>query len=618
MYDATLERRSPAADRRSFRGYLRILSFARGQWRALAVILALTFLYAAFTALQPWPLKLLIDHGLGAAPLDGPVAALFTWLGIERAPANLILFAALASLLVFAASTALDAVVTFAWSAAGQRMVYGLASSLFLQLHRLSLLFHSRLPTGDALSRITGDSWSVSIVTDALLIAPARHALVIASVGALAWQLDRALSLLMLVTVPALIGSAAVFGEYLKRAGRRRRETVARLTAFVHQVLGAMPIVQAFSAGGRNDGIFAQLAARAASAHRDAAALSTGFTVANAVAIMTGMAVVIYAGGERVLAAELSLGSLVLFTAYMRTLGVAWRGLLRAYGSLRNGQASVERVLEILDAADAVQDLPGARNLPPRRSSTGGHVVFDRVRFGYRPELPVIREVSLELAPGEVVALVGATGAGKTTLASLLLRLFDPWEGSVRLDGMDLRHVRLESLRREISLVLQDPFLLPLTVAENIAYGSPDASMERITAVAAAANADEFIRQLPQGYETVLGEEGATLSGGQQQRLAIARALLKDARLLVLDEPTAALDAATEEAVMEALGRLMAGRTTLLIAHRLATVRRADRIALLEGGRIVELGTHAELLAAGGAYAGLVSFSLSTGRGPLP
>jgi ATP-binding cassette subfamily B protein/subfamily B ATP-binding cassette protein MsbA len=271
------------------------------------------------------------------------------------------------------------------------------------------------------------------------------------------------------------------------------------------------------------------------------------------------------------------------------------------YGSLQEIGASVDRVLELLDAEPEVKDRPGAVALPGVR----GHVRLEGVTFGYEPGRPVLCDVSLEVLPGQTVAVVGATGAGKTTLVSLVARFFDPWAGRVTLDGHDLRDVRLRSLRDQVSLVLQEPFLFPFSIAENIAYGRPGASRAEVEAAARAANLHDFIARLPHGYETVVGERGATLSGGERQRLSIARALLKDAPVLILDEPTSALDAHTEQLLLGALRRLMEGRTTFIIAHRLSTVRDADRIVVLQDGQIAEAGTHAELLERAGVYARL-------------
>jgi ATP-binding cassette subfamily B protein/subfamily B ATP-binding cassette protein MsbA len=269
--------------------------------------------------------------------------------------------------------------------------------------------------------------------------------------------------------------------------------------------------------------------------------------------------------------------------------------------TIQGAAGSAKRVLEVLGTKQEVQDAPDAISLTEVR----GHLVMDQVAFGYEPERPVLDEVSLDILPGQVVAIVGATGAGKTTLVSLLPRFFDPWQGRITLDGHDLRTLQIKSLREQIALVLQEPFLFPLTVAENIAYGKPEASGAEIEAAARAANAHEFIMKLPNGYNTRIGERGATLSGGERQRLSIARAFLKNAPILILDEPTSALDAVTERSLLDAMRRLTQGRTTLIIAHRLSTIRNADRIIVIDQGKIVEDGTHDELLLTMGRYANL-------------
>ena len=595
--------------RSAIRRYKRVLAYARPQWPTLAAIVSLSILASSFAALQPWPIMIMVDYGLGEATFPGLVRSFLHAFGFAPSRLAVVTFAALASIMIFAGSALFDAALSTAWAKAGQRMVYGLAGDLFLQLQRLSLLFHAQRSVGDSLSRVTGDAWCVYTVTDSLLVAPARQLMVLVTVGALAWQLDRDLALLMLVAIPVLAGSAFYFGELLKATERRKRETIAQLTAFVHQVLGAMPVVQAFGAGQRNRRLFDVLAKNHVRASRAGALVSNSFGAVNGVATTIGVALVIYAGGRQVLAGELSLGSMLVFIAYVRTIDEACRGLLKTYGALRGAEASIDRVLEVMDAQEMVREAPDARPLPKYRAGQSGHLVFDRITFGYEPERPVLRELSLEVRPGETIALVGTTGAGKTTLASLVPRFFDPSHGRVLLDGVDLRKVTLSSLRGDLGLVLQDPFILPVTVAENIAYGKQQATRDEVVAAAVAANAHEFIRELARGYDTVLGEEGANLSGGQRQRIAIARALLKDPRVLILDEPTSALDAETERQILAALSRLMAGRTTLIIAHRLATVRVADRIAVLADGRVVELGTHIELLAAGGRYAKLYASS---------
>jgi ATP-binding cassette, subfamily B, bacterial len=592
----------------SMHRYGRLIRYALRQWPGLLVILSLTAASSAVTVLQPWPMKLLVDDALGHGSAPPLLRSLLHRFALPATPWVLVMASACGSLGLFVLNSCLSVGLSWAWTASGQRMVYDLAADLFHRFQRLSLLFHSRRSVGDSLSRLTGDAWCVYTVAEGLLISPARQLLTLGSIGAIAWHLDPGLSALSMAVAPVMAGSAVFFGRRLKQRARQGRELGSRLLSFVQQTLTAIRVVQAFGAEERNQRQFRRLSADAIALAQRGKLLSNAHELVTGFATTASAAVILYLGGQRVLGGTLSLGSLLVFLAYVRSAQGAVQGLFGTYVGMRTTEASIDRVMEIMEMEEGVRDAPGAQPLPAPR----GHIRLEAVTFGYEPGRPVLHAVSLDAPPGQTLALVGPTGAGKSTLVSLLPRFFDPWEGRVTFDGRDLRELPLASLRAQIALVLQEPLLLPLTVAENIAYGRPGATREQIEAAAVAANADGFIRRLPQGYETVIGERGATLSGGERQRLSIARALLKDAPVLILDEPTSALDAQTEALLLEALERLMAGRTTFLIAHRLSTIRRADRILVLEGGKLVETGTQQELLAQCGLYHRLHSLQFPT------
>jgi ATP-binding cassette subfamily B protein len=403
----------------------------------------------------------------------------------------------------------------------------------------------------------------------------------------------------------------------MKERAYEKSRLRGQLMAHVEQTLTALPIVKAFSRETHGDKTFRSLSAGILRANLQNRSYQMRYKVAVGAPTAIGAAAIMLLGGFRVLQGSLSVGSLLVFLAYLNSLYRPIAGLAYLSTSFALTAASARRVFEILEADVEVREAPGAKPIPANTMDGRGHVRFINVTFGYEPKRAVLRNVSLEARPGERVAIVGPSGAGKTTLVSLISRLFDPWEGQVVVEGMDVRDATLASLRSHVAVVLQEPFLLPVTIAENIAYGRPKASHEEVVAAAVAANADGFIRRLPDGYETVIGERGATLSGGEKQRIAIARALLKDAPILILDEPTSALDAGTEASFLEALDRLMRGRTTFIIAHRFSTVRTANKILVMDAGKIVEMGTHAELIKANGSYNHYLKLQIGQSTGTL-
>jgi ATP-binding cassette subfamily B protein/subfamily B ATP-binding cassette protein MsbA len=578
----------------------RLLRYLAPHRRDVALVVAMTALGVGVEVLRPWPVKLLVDHVLGQAPPSGPGADPLPWLPGAAGPRGLLAWVALGTILIFFASTLVAMVQTRASVRLGQRMVYELGADLFLHLQRLSLLFHTRRAAGDTIARVTGDPYGLQTMVNGALMPLLQSLGMLAAMFVVMWRLEPTLTVLALGVVPLLGLAIRLLGKPMQERTRERRELEGQMMSVVHQALGALPVVQAFSREEAEHARFRDYATKTVTAYERSTRADMTFKLVVGLVTALGTAGTMWLGAHYALEGRLSVGTILVFVSYLGSLYGPVNAIAYTAATLRYTAANAERVLEVLDTAPDVRDRPDARDV-----RLEGHVRFEGVRFGYEPDRPVVADVSFEARPGEVVAVVGPTGAGKSSLVSLLVRFFDPWDGRITLDGHDIRDLRLRSLRQQVAVVLQEPFILPLTVAENIAYGRPDASLDDIRAAAVAANADEFICRLPRGYDTVIGEHGATLSGGEKQRLAIARALVKDAPVLVLDEPTSALDARTESLLVDALDRLMKGRTTLVIAHRLSTIRHADRIVVLEHGRIVEQGRHEALIARGGLYSTL-------------
>ncbi|MBW3539120.1 MAG: ABC transporter ATP-binding protein/permease [Planctomycetes bacterium] len=581
--------------------------------KGLAGVVALVLVGILLGLLTPWPLKLAIDSVLGGQPLPGG----FGWLrhlpGASTAGGLLVWLGACGAA-IFLAHWTVQLVQSALQTAVGSRLTYALAAHVFDRLQRLPLSFHHRQATGDLVRRVSHDATCLQQVVLGVVVPAVTAVGTLGAMAVILWNLDPVLTgIALMVAVPL----AAIIRWCLGPVKERRyeqRQLEGQMMAFAERTLTTLPAVQAFGREDLEETSFRQLSKHTLRAYLQAlvAQLQFGARVNGTLAL--GTAVVMVLGGLRVLEGALTVGSLLVFLAYVHALYAPVAELAHLSTGYATAAAGFRRVREVLDEASRessvenrepavgrgtrvegqrpetfsvpLASVPQPSTLNPQPS---GCVRFENVTFGYEPNRPVLQDITLEARPGEMIALVGHTGAGKSTLVSLIPRLFDPWDGRVLIDGVDVRDFSLSELRSRISIVLQDPYLLPLSIADTIAWGAPGASRRRIEAAAIAANADEFIRRLPAAYETVIGERGCTLSGGQKQRLAIARALCRDADVVILDEPTAALDALAEGSLMESFEHLTRERTTFVIAHRLSTIRRADRIVVLENGRLAEL-----------------------------
>ncbi|MCL4517130.1 MAG: ABC transporter ATP-binding protein/permease [Firmicutes bacterium] len=490
----------------------------------------------------------------------------------------------------------------------GQRLIMDLRNQIFGHLQKLSLAFHETVRTGELIARATNDVALVQMGFPIRLMDLLQQSLMLTGALFSIFSIHWKLASLMIIVLPVLGLVVNRFGARIRQLTRMVQEKIADLTSILQETLAGIRIVKAFGMEKHEARRFAEENDANFQVTMKSAQLSATLTPFLELLSAFGMTVVIWYGGLEVIRGHLSIGKLIEFFTY---LGLAAQPISNLGGSFANLQQSLaagDRIFSLLDIEADIDDAPDAVELP----RLSGRVSFKNVEFAYHPGKPVLQDIDLEVAPGEVIAVVGPSGAGKSTLVNLIPRFYDVAAGAVEVDGYDVRRVKGASLRKQIGLVPQETILFGAGVAENIAYGRRKATRDEVIAAARAANAHEFIMALPQGYDTLVGERGVGLSGGQRQRIAIARAVLRNPRILILDEATSALDAESEMLVQEALRRLMEGRTTFIIAHRLSSIKHADRIVVLEKGRIVEIGSHSQLMAQEGLYRRLYERQLET------
>ncbi len=566
----------------------------------LVVVFAAMMVETVMSLAAPWPLKLVLDDALGNHRLPDWLAWAHDY-GFGRHTLGVALFAGVATVIIAAFSAVASYIDNYYTESIGQWVANDLRIRIYEHLHRLSLAYYDQAQTGTLLSTITNDVSTVQSFASGSTLGILVDLMTIVGMLGLMFWLNWDFALIAVGVTPFLLLFVMRFKKAVKEATRNVRKRQSDIVAVVERGLGSVRAVQAF---GRQDlethrmedashaTVQAALAAR-----RIKSLLSPVVTVV--VALCTGF--VLWRGTLLIIAGTMTIGALTVFLAYLSKFFKPVQDLAKMTNTIAQTAVGLERIQKILAADEVIAERADA--VDPGTSR--GEITFDHVAFGYGAEAPVLHDVTCTIKAGEVVGIVGPTGGGKSTVVSLIPRFYDPTGGRVLIDGADIRSYTLAGLRRQIGFVLQETVLFHGTVRDNIAYGRPDATEQEIVAAAKLANADEFIARMPHGYDTMVGERGDTLSGGQRQRIGIARALIRNSPILILDEPTAALDTESEQLVIEGLERLMKGRTVIMIAHRLSTIRDADKIIVLKGGSVAEQGTNDELLAKGGVYAEL-------------
>jgi ATP-binding cassette, subfamily B, bacterial len=585
-----------------------MIRLVRPHWKPLTAALIAVLGETLSDVLEPWPIKIVIDsilqHKKLPSWLDGFISAAF---GHDKIPIlNFALVAVVAIAVVGAISSYVEKYLT---TSVSQWVTHDLRRALYNHIQRLSLAQYDRAQTGDLITRVTSDIGAVQDFVNSALLGTLVNALTLAGMIGVMLYINWRFTLIALSIAPVLFVVVYSFTRRIKKASRAVRKKESEMLSVVQEVLTSARVVKAFAREDFEVNRFESQSLENVETALQARGIKAKLSPIVDVLVAVGTCLVLGYGARLALRGELSAGVLVVFLLYLAKMYKPMRELSKMTDSVSKAMVGYERIQEVLEVESLVRDLPRARRAPRFK----GRIELDHVSFSYDGKTQVLNDVSLRIEPGQVAAIVGPSGTGKTTIVSLMPRFYDPQSGAVKIDGVDIRNYTLKSEREQISFVLQDTVLFRATIWDNIAYGKPDATAAQIIRAAKLANAHEFIEKMPDGYDTMVGERGATLSGGQRQRIAIARAIIRDTPILILDEPTSGLDSASEQAVIEALDRLMGGRTTIFIAHNLNSVRHADVVFVMKDSELVEQGTHEELLAGGGVYSELYKVQMSEG-----
>jgi len=578
---------------------IRITDLLFPHWASLTFAFVAVIGESVTDLLEPWPLKVVFDYVFGSKHMPDWLASIVNLIGTDKL--SILNFAAIAVILIALFGAISSYGEKYLTTSVGQWVMHDLRSVLYGHIQKLSLAYHDQKRTGDLISRVTSDIDAVQNLISNVLLGMLVNVLTLIGMLGVMFYLNWQFTLIAMVVAPGLFWVVYHYTRRIKEASRDVRRKEGEVVSVLEEVLSSIRVVKAFAREDYEQERFEKRSLESVERSLAARSLKAKLSPLVEVIVACGTCLVLWWGSRLVVSGALTSGELLVFLLYLGKMYKPMRELSKMTDTISKADVGWERIREVLENEQRVRNLPGAKRAPKFR----GDIEYQHVAFSYSAEQPLLKDLSMSIKAGQLAALVGPTGAGKTTIVSLLPRFYDLTGGVIKIDGEDVRKFKIKSLRRQISFVLQESMLFRATIWQNIAYGKPEATREEIVRAAQMANAEEFILRMPEGYDTMVGERGVTLSGGQRQRITIARAIIRNAPILVMDEPSSGLDAESEELVFDALSKLMAGRTSIVIAHRLATVSRADVIFVIEGGRVAEQGTHQELLSRGGLYSRL-------------